>query len=298
MFIEIDKIVGQENIKQTIRVLLQSSHEQEKAFPHCILIGPSGSGKTLIASAIYKSTYKSKDSKIYKINAATVKSEVQLTSLLCDLVDYDVIFMDEVHRLSVKIQESLYTAMENGYVNITDGFNIQEYLVPKFTLIGATTHSLAQPMLDRFNYKFEMEDYNDDEIAEILQKEADFDPKMIAPYARSNPRIAKNIINWIKEYCYVHKVKATPTVILDCFKHIGVHVMGLTNQDIQYLELLKKSSKPVGLQTICAYLNLSPELVQYKIEPFLLKKRLIMRLSNGRILNKANQKLWDFTLSR
>ena len=286
----LDKIVGQTSTKKTIQILLESSKLQNTAFPHCIFLGPSGCGKTLLANCIAQEL----STKLHVHNAAKIKKDGVL-SCLNDLKKHDVLFIDEVHNLDVRSQESLYDILDHGRYTIQSwGIVLDIIDFPPFTLIAATTAAIKPAMLNRFRYQFELEEYSDKEIAEIIQNQLTdqgftLDPIELSKYCRGNPRVAGNMLDWIKNYAIVHNIRnISYDQLTQCLNYLHIGPLGLTEQDIQYLKFLYDAKKPVGIASISGYLGVDKSLVEQKIEPYLMRRKLIYKTSSGRVVNRKS----------
>jgi Holliday junction DNA helicase RuvB len=221
-----------------------------------------------------------------EINAATVRRSSDIVDSLMQLERNTYLFIDEIHRLPTKTQEILYTACEDFYVN--DDLLEKVELEP-FTLIGATTSIglLSAPMKSRFKHVFQLEGYSPEEIREIIQEYAgklsmNVDAESLLPYCRKNPRLAKDHVEWIQDYCEAKQRQADSDLIQDAMRQKGVYDNGLTVRDIEYLTFLYKQSTWVGLETLANCLGLDKLTIRDFIEPFLVTEGYLLRGKRGR----------------
>lgn len=229
---------------------------------------------------------------LHVYNAANVKQD-GLYSIVGAVKKHDILFLDEIHRLDNKMQESLYTIMDSGRLDVKFyGIVLEELKIPPFTLIGATTSTVTNAMLNRFAYVFEVQEYTDGEIGTIVsqysgRKKLNIKPEELSPYCRGNPRIAHNIIDWIDHYCTVNKVSyINEKVIQECLRHLNIGPIGLTKQDLDYLDFLYQNRRPMGVNSIASFLNVDKNLIETKIEPYLIRRHLVLKTSSGRIVNR------------
>lgn len=242
--------------------------------------------------------------KIRTTNAPVIEKPRDMASILATLEEGDILFIDEIHRLPRQVEEMLYSAMEDYKIDILIGTAEQMKSItmdlPHFTLIGATTREgmLTKPLYDRFQNHYKLEAYTEEDLSKIIQNTAEkYDLKIadelalkIAKASRQTPRIANNLTKKIADYSLVHG-KITDKSLKDAFELIGINEEGLTLSDQKYLDLLEAAApKPVGLNTIAAWLGESEDTIQDKIEPFLIQKGYVLRTNSGRILNSISSK--------
>lgn len=281
----LEHIIGQTKAKETAQILIDSVKTTNEPFPHTLLTGFSGSGKSTFARAIAEEL----GNKFIEVNSACTGSssetKIKLMVALEDMEEKTVLFLDEIHQVSKANQEILYTAMEDGYISYSDIFGIKTK-VNAFTLIGATTDlaGLTNPMQNRFRYVINLDQYDNSDIASIIDIEANtkkftVDANVLSEYCRGNPRIAKNYVDWIYKYCLVNKTTPSAPIIRQAMEHRGVFKYGLTVDDLRYLDILRRN-KIMGVRSISHTLNIPEKTVKNKIEPYLLSLGLISILPN------------------
>lgn len=290
-----DEYVGQEKIKKNLQVFIEASKKRAEALDHMLFFGPPGLGKTTIANIISIEM----DANIKTTAAPMIEKSGDLAALLTNIEEGDILFIDEIHRMSPAIEEILYPAMEDFRLDIIIGSGPAAQSVkidiPRFTLIGATTRAgmLSSPLRDRFGMHFRMQFYDTDELARIvkqagskLQKRVDDDAAYeIAKRSRGTPRIALRLLRRVRDFADVENeeiiTKARSNYALD---ELGVNHLGFDELDIKFLNLLiTAKSRPMGLSTISAALSEDEGTIEDVIEPYLLANGYIERTARGRI---------------
>jgi Holliday junction DNA helicase RuvB len=273
----LSEIIGQENIKESLAIIVESVKKLGGPCPNMLFHSAGGLGKTMFARAVSGEL----GYDFHEINVASKGSDkISFLIMLEELKTNSIVFLDEIHGLDKKLQEILYSAIDSGYVSAGDLFGSSSK-VNAFTLIGATTnlHKLNQPLISRFKYSFELQEYSNQELAKILEGECkkinfQFDPILLSSYARGNPRQAKNYLDWIFRYCTTKRVTPTEGVVREAMKQKGVYQLGLTTNDIRYLKLLAEK-RILGVRQISNTLNIEEKTVKANIEPYLLSQDLI-----------------------
>jgi Holliday junction DNA helicase RuvB len=290
----LEEFIGQEDIKQNLIIYVKAAKIQKLPLPHIMLSGGPGLGKTscgLLCSYLMGSQLKI-------INGVSLQKATDITSILAAIKKNDIIFIDEIHRINKKIEEILYSAMEDFTLSLIIGEGSQGKIVkiklPLFTLIGATTKygMLSQPLRNRFGIHFRFNEYSIDNLQDILLNFCkkinivieEGAPKEIAIRGKKTPRIVINLTKRIIDFMYAKEEKTlTKELILFALNMMGIDNMGLEPIDLSYLALLI-NKKPMGLTTICAQLQETENTVEDTIEPYLLNINFIERTPKGRLI--------------
>ena len=290
-----DEYIGQEKIKQNLKVFIGAAKKRAEVLDHTLFYGPPGLGKTTLAHIISNEMNAN-----IKITAAPmIEKAGDLAAILTNLEEGDVLFIDEIHRLSSSIEEILYPAMEDFRLDIIIGSGPAAQTIkidiPKFTLIGATTKAgmISAPLRDRFGISFRLEFYSPDELASITQKASlklnksiDKDASLeIAKRSRGTPRIALRLLKRIRDFADINDEE---NISLNRAKtsldELGVNELGFDELDLKYLGILfEANKKPLGLNTISAALSEDEGTIEDIIEPYLLANSYIQRTAKGRI---------------
>ena len=291
--------VGQEGIKENLRILLQAAKGRQHQPEHVLLYGPPGLGKTTLAHLIAKEIGAS----LRTTSGPAIERVGDLASILTNLSPGDVLFIDEIHRLNRTIEEVLYPAMEAGVLDIVIGkgpaARTVQLELPAFTLIAATTRisMLSAPLRSRFSGgTFRLQYYTDSEIAEILRRsakiltiEVDKDSLMeIARRARATPRTANYLLKRARDFAEVNGEKLDLKTVKKALALLEIDEGGLnqTDRDILLLLIEKFNGGPVGLKTIAAALSEEEATIEEVNEPYLMQTGLIERTPRGRVVTK------------
>lgn len=286
--------IGQEQIKKNLGVFIQASKKRGEALDHVLFFGPPGLGKTTLALIIANEM----EANIKVTAAPMIEKSGDLAAILTNLEEGDILFIDEIHRLSPAVEEILYSSMEDFRLDIIIGSGPAAQTVkidlPRFTLIGATTRAgmLSNPLRDRFGMNFRMQFYTPDELAKIIsqasnkmdkeiEKEASLE---IARRSRGTPRIALRLLRRVRDFADVANEevinKQRTKYALD---ELGINENGFDEMDIRLLELLVEAKgKPMGLSTIAAILSEDEGTVEDVLEPYLIANGYIQRTAKGR----------------
>jgi len=295
-----DEFIGQERIKDNLRVFIEATLQRKEPLDHVLFCGPPGLGKTTLSHII---------STELKVNIKSTSGPVierpgDLAAILTNLSDLDILFIDEIHRLPRIVEEILYPAMEDYQLDIIIGqgpsARTLKLNLPRFTLIGATTRTglLTSPLRERFGVINRLEFYNPDELkkivlrsSQILKTEIDDDAASeIAHRSRGTPRIANRLLRRIRDFA---QVKGDGTINLDITKSslqsLDVDEKGLDDMDRKLLLTIieKFNGGPVGIETIAASLREDKETLEDVYEPFLLQEGLIERTPRGRVATRT-----------
>ena len=297
-----DEYIGQEKIKKNLKVFIEASKKRDEALDHILFFGPPGLGKTTLANIIASEM----NTNIKTTAAPMIEKAGDLAALLTNIEEGDILFIDEIHRMSPAIEEILYPAMEDFRLDIIIGSGPAAQTVkidlPRFTLIGATTRAgmLSNPLRERFGMHFRMQFYTSEELSKIvsqaahkLEKPAHKEASVeIAKRSRGTPRIALRLLKRVRDFS---EVADENEVSLSRAKYaldeLGVNSLGFDEQDIQLLELLVSAkNKPMGLSTIGAALSEDEGTIEDVLEPYLIANGYIERTARGRI---ATQKSYE-----
>ncbi|KGI55864.1 Holliday junction branch migration DNA helicase RuvB [Campylobacter sp. MIT 97-5078] len=287
--------IGQEAIKKNLNVFIQAAKKRGESLDHTLFSGPAGLGKTTLANIIASEMGAS----IKTTAAPMIEKSGDLAAILTNLSQGDVLFIDEIHRLSPAIEEILYSAMEDFRLDIIIGSGPAAQTIkidlPQFTLIGATTRAgmLSNPLRDRFGMQFRLEFYSDEELALIIQKAAiKLDKEcekaaslQIAKRSRSTPRIALRLLKRVRDFAEVNdEASISEARAVQALNSLGVNELGFDTMDLRYLELLTAAKRrPIGLASIAAALSEDENTIEDVIEPYLLANGYIERTAKGRI---------------
>ncbi|MGP1485928.1 MAG: Holliday junction branch migration DNA helicase RuvB [Campylobacter sp.] len=297
-----DDYIGQEKIKQNLDVFIKAAKKRGECLDHVLFYGPPGLGKTTLAHIIANEMGVS----IKMTAAPMIEKSGDLAAVLTNLQEGDVLFIDEIHRLSPAIEEVLYPAMEDFRLDIIIGSGPAAQTIkidlPKFTLIGATTRAgmISAPLRDRFGMDFRLQFYSPSELSRIIQiasvklgKECENNAALeVAKRSRGTPRIALRMLKRIRDYAdYNDENLITHQRAQKSLDALGVNDIGFDEMDIKYLEiLLAAKRRPMGLSTIAAALSEDDGTVEDVIEPYLLANGYIERTAKGRL---ASAKAYD-----
>ena len=293
----LDDFVGQAEARANLRVFIQSAKMRGEAMDHTLFHGPPGLGKTTLAQIMARELGVG-----FRMTSGPVLARAgDLAAILTNLEPRDVLFIDEIHRLSPIVEEVLYPAMEDFSLDLVIGEGpaartVRIELQP-FTLVGATTRLglLTTPLRDRFGIPTRLQFYTDAELFEIVTRGARLlgipaEPegcREIAKRARGTPRIAGRLLRRVVDFVLVEGDGVLTRKIADgALTRLGVDHLGLDGADRRYLTLLAENygGGPVGVETISAALSESRDAVEEVIEPFLLQQGLIQRTPRGRML--------------
>ena len=294
-----EEYIGQNNIKKNLQILLTAAKERNHPPEHLLFYGPPGLGKTTLAHLIAKET----GAQMKSTSGPAIEKIGDLASILTNLSPYDILFIDEIHRLNKNIEEVLYPAMESGSLDIIIGKGPSARTIqlelPKFTLIGATTRvaMISSPLRSRFGGGiFRLEFYNTSEIQNIIERSANilgveinrYALESVAGRSRFTPRIANYLLKRVRDYAQMQKKSIDERAVVEAFELLGIDAAGLNAEDRNLLLTLaqKFNGGPVGLGTLAASLSEEEATIEEFIEPYLLQLGFIERTPRGRILTK------------
>ena len=288
--------VGQGELKQHLSIVLEAARQRNEAADHLLLAGPPGLGKTTMATIVANEM----GAKLHVTSGPALERAGDLAAILTKLEDRDVLFIDEVHRLSRVVEEILYPAMEDFQIDIVVGkgpaASSIRLTLPRFTLIGATTRAglLSGPLRDRFPIRETLGFYGTPELTEILRRNAaklgvvleDDAASELAKRSRGTPRIANNHLLWVRDFATSKaNGRITMAVVEAALKMSGTDQLGLGKQDRRYLETLIRvfAGGPAGIEAIAHTMNAALDTLEDEIEPFLLRSEMLVRTPRGRM---------------
>lgn len=303
--ITFDEYIGQEQLKNNLKLAIKAVKKRNdgSTLDHVLLYGPPGLGKTTMAGVIAHELSTS----LRVTSGPAIERAGDLASILTNLKDGDVLFIDEIHRLRRAVEEVLYSAMEDYKLDIVIGKGPAARSVrldlPKFTVIGATTRtgSLAGPLRDRFGIIHRLEYYKEPEIEQIIKRTAgilktEIKPEaseLLAKRSRLTPRIANRLFKRVRDYADVNGDGIIDTVIAtNALDMMEIDEMGLDSADRNMLKLMidNYGERPVGLTTIAALTGDEPTTIEDFYEPYLMQIGFLMRTPKGRVVTEKGKK--------
>lgn len=289
-----DDYVGQRPTIDVLRRAVVAARNGDRPCGHVLLAGMPGCGKTSLAQILASEM----GTKLHAAVATAIEHKGELTGLLTSLGRHDVLFLDEIHGLSTAMQELLYTAVEDGHVDLSAGKRTVRLPLQPFTLVGATTraHLLTGPLRDRFLYKFQLGHYSVPDLAIIARKTmsrigvrtnafGDNTADAIGRRSRGTPRVANNLVRACRDFMEsAGEQELTLEIAEATFDALGLDSVGLDAQDRAYLGILcERLGSPVGVLTIAAQLGVERGTIEGIIEPPLLELGFITRTQKGRV---------------
>lgn len=294
-----DEYIGQKVIKDNLNISIKAAKKRNDSLDHILLHGAPGLGKTTLAGIIAKET----GSSMKVTSGPALEKQGDVASIISNLQENDILFIDEIHRLKPVVEEVLYTAMEDFGIDIIIGkgpsARNMRINLPKFTLIGATTkmNMLSAPLRSRFGNVFKLQFYSDEDIKNIITRssgilECDIDEEMadiLSKSCRQTPRIANRLLKRVRDFADVKNGSVIDiNVINAALKAVGVDDLGLDMTDREILSIIidKFDGGPVGLNTLAAAICEEQGTVEDIYEPFLIQLGFLERTSRGRIATK------------
>jgi Holliday junction DNA helicase RuvB len=292
---ELSDYVGQEKVKENLNVLIQAAKHRKENLEHTLFYGPPGLGKTTLAYILANEM----GVNIKITSGPSIERGGDLASILTNLAENDILFIDEIHRLNKNVEEILYPAMEEFSLDLVlgkgPGARSMRLSLPKFTIIGATTRMglISAPLRDRFGMIQRLDFYEIEEIEKILKRSArllelHFDDEAISELAkrsRFTPRIANRLLKRVRDFAQVHGTgKLTIDSAQSALNMMQIDEMGLDKNDLRVLETLidKFEGGPVGLKTLAMSTSEEEDTITDVYEPYLLRLGFIKRTPKGR----------------
>lgn len=299
----LDEYIGQKVIVDNLKVMIASAQLRKSAMDHTLLSGPPGLGKTTLAMIIARTL----GHELFVVSGPAIEKKGDLAAILTNLNQGDILFIDEIHRMHISVEEILYSAMEDYRLDIVLGQGpsartMQIDLAP-FTLIAATTRTglLSSPLRDRFMAHFHFDFYTPEDLAMIVRNNAkklqitldDNALNKIAVCARGTPRIANRILRRVRDYALVEKKKVvSPAEVLKALHMLEIDRLGLDRMDRKILRVIADfyHGGPVGIDALCATLAEDRGTIEDVYEPYLMKTGLLQRTPRGRTISALAQK--------
>lgn len=292
----LDEYIGQERAKDNLKIYIEAAKKRNEALDHVLFYGPPGLGKTTLACIIANEM----GSNIKITSGPAIAKTGDMASILSNLREGDVLFIDEIHRLNKQVEEFLYTAMEDYAMDVLIGKENSAKSVrielPRYTLVGATTRAglLSAPLRDRFGVVHHLEYYTPEELQTIIVQSArKLNMKMeaegayeLARRSRGTPRIANRFLKRVRDFAEVkYDGVVTKEVASAALDLLDIDSMGLDRNDRKMLEsiMFKFGGGPVGLDTLAASIGEDSGTIEDVIEPFLVMNGLVMRTPKGRV---------------
>ncbi|WP_369813357.1 Holliday junction branch migration DNA helicase RuvB [Thiomicrospira sp. XS5] len=292
--------IGQQAVREQLQLSIHAAKMRNEHLDHVLLYGPPGLGKTTLSNIIAQEMGVT----LRQTSGPVIEKPGDLAAILTRLEPNDVLFVDEIHRLSPIVEEILYPAMEDFQIDIIIGEGPAAQTVkidiPPFTLVGATTRAglLTSPLRDRFGIVQRLEFYSEDELAQIVSRSANIlgmDTQLdgaleIARRSRGTPRIANRLLRRVRDYAQVKGNGIITAEIADAALNLlEVDPLGLDKMDRRLLELLieKFESRPVGIDSIAAALGEERGTIEDVIEPFLVQQGFLVRTPRGRVVTQT-----------
>lgn len=294
---------GQIRVKERLKILVSASRERNEPLSHLLLCGPPGLGKTTLATIIANSL----GAGLKATSGPVIEKPGDLAGLLTSLNQGDILFIDEIHRLPMQIEEYLYSAMEDFVIDIMleqgAGARSVRLSLPKFCLIGATTRQgkLSSPLRSRFTMTCRLDYYSNEDLVTILQRStrvlgatAERDGLVeIARRSRGTPRIANNLLRWVRDYAQVTKAQSIgKEQAANALLMLDIDDDGLDEMDNRILEtiIVKFRGRPVGLKSLAVAVGEEEGTIEEVYEPYLIQEGYLLRTPTGRIVTQKAER--------
>ena len=286
----LNEYIGQEKVKDNLRIFIEAAKKRKEPLDHLLLYGPPGLGKTTLSTIVANEM----GVNIKITSGPAIEKPGELAAILNNLSDNDILFIDEIHRLSTQVEEVLYPAMEDYAIDVVIGKGAGARSIrldlPKFTLIGATTRvgMLSAPLRDRFGMVDKLEFYSNEDLKEIIVRSADvlgvsLDDEgalEIARRSRGTPRLANRLLKRVRDFAEVeYQGGITYEIAQNALDRLEVDTLGLdeTDRNLLWTMIEKFGGKPVGLETLAAAVGEDAGTIEDVYEPYLIKKGFINR---------------------
>lgn len=292
----LSEYIGQDKVKENMKIYIEAAKKRKEPLDHVLLYGPPGLGKTTLAGIISNEMH----SNIKITSGPAIEKPGDLASILTNLSEFDVLFIDEIHRLNKSVEEILYPALEDYNLDIIIGKGPSAKSIrldlPKFTLIGATTRagSLTTPLRDRFGIVHRLELYSEEDLSTIVKRSAaildiqidDASSREVARRSRGTPRIANRLLKRVRDYAAVLgdgniDLKITKIAL----NRLEIDEMGLDDIDRKILEtmIIKYQGRPIGIDTLATTIGEEVDTLEDVYEPYLIQVGFITRTPRGRM---------------
>lgn len=295
----LEEFPGQDSVKERLHICIEAAKGRQEPLGHMLFAGPPGLGKTTLAHIMATA----RGCSIKVTSAPVIEKAGDLAGLLTGLAEGDILFIDEIHRLPIAIEEYLYSAMEDYVLDIMldqgAGARSVRLPLPKFTLIGATTRQgkISSPLRSRFLMTCRLDYYTAEDLCLILRRTAgilkvDYEDSgllEIARRSRGTPRIANNLIRWVRDYVQVKKGKAISASLADAaLRLLEIDQDGLDEMDNRILEalLFKFDGRPVGVKNLAVAVGEEDDTIEEVYEPFLIQEGYLLRTPQGRVATR------------
>lgn len=295
----LDEFIGQSKLKENLKIFIEAARQRKESLDHILLFGPPGLGKTTLAHIIAREM----NTNVRSTSGPVLGRPGDLAGLLTNLEEGDVLFVDEIHRLSAVVEEYLYPAMEDFVIDIIidKGPNARSVKInlPRFTLIGATTRSglLTSPLRSRFGIAERINYYSEEELTQVIRRSSrilkvDLDNEgafEIARRSRGTPRVANRLLRRVRDFAQVKgDGRITGSVAIRALQMLEVDDAGLDPMDKRILNfvLREASGGPVGINTLAVGVGEEPDTIEEIYEPYLIQRGFLKRTPSGRMATR------------